>query len=266
MCTFARVFSFVCVFFVLNASTSSLVAQSASDITAVYEHKMLALEQKVKLNELNADDIINIGGVIAPVKTDAAADMLRAVLAGCEHYTPWIVMDELKIGDVGRLRYPTNVSASHPHAIVTVTQVLNETEFIGKVFGQTYWIKGVDTKMFTDGKELILTDILEVIGNKTYNTAIGGTNTVMQFEVTDSCKAAQALRESLVASPPDEYENYFRWWTAKNGKKISARLSGKVKSTLKFEKLDGEIIEVKRNQLHVDSKKIASKVLKAMDE
>lgn len=241
----------------------TLFAQNAAAQRAIFDHQMRSLEREAKLNELGADEMINVGGVVLPVSKGDSADKMNAIMAGCENFTPWIVMDEVTTGQIGRLRYPTNTSASQPHAIVEVTQVLGKSEFLGKTFGKTFWFKGIDTSNFTDGKELIVTDLLEVVGNKTYSTAVG-TNTVMQLEVTPNCKTAGEIREKLTATPPAKNDNYYRTWTAKNGKRIVALLEGLEDRKLKFTKADGTSILVKRTELEKDSKSLASKMLRSI--
>jgi len=50
---------------------------------------------------------------------------------------------------------------------------------------QTLTIKGVSTGRLADGARIRLTRVLRVTGNKTYQTAIGGTKTVLVLKPVD---------------------------------------------------------------------------------
>ncbi|GAG03304.1 unnamed protein product, partial [marine sediment metagenome] len=47
-----------------------------------------------------------------------------------------------------------------------------------------YWVRGVPTAGYTDGRSFDHPGIFEVVGTKTYTTALGGTKTVFVLELT----------------------------------------------------------------------------------
>ena len=235
--------------------------RSAEGIDAVYRHRMRGIEQQAKLNELDADTLTNLAGLTIPTKSDADEKRISDIAAGCVDYVPWITLGKVKTGEVGRLRYPSNASATTHHAIVKILQVTGKGELIGKVFGETYWIKGIDTSNLVDGKEFILSTPVEATGTETYQTAVG-TNTVMKLEVTEQSKLVAKIRDRFKSQPPDENGDYFRLWTARNGVGLIAKLTGKEKQNCTFEKPDGTTIEVKTSKLNGKAKKVISKIMK----
>ena len=247
------------------AQLRGLEARSVEAFDAVYKHNMKAMEAEARLRRLNPDEIVNAGALAVPIDANDTETRMREIVAGCENYTPWLTLGKIKKGQIGRPRYPTNVGTSKQHAIVEILQVIGKGKLLGKMFGETYLLKGMDTSGLVDGKEFILSNSVHVTGTETYNTRIG-TNTVMKLEVTEQSKLADSICAEFKSEPPNEYGDCFRLWKAKNGVTIVAKYLERGKKDCKFEKLDNSIIEVKKTKLSSDAKKTITKIEKRRKE
>lgn len=93
-----------------------------------------------------------------------------------------VLSPRLAVGEVGATT-----------ADVEIVQIIDRQNMLvsGQVGGplaevRTVWLSGVDTSALADGQSLSLANFtLKVVGNKTYETAIGSTKTVMRLQRLD---------------------------------------------------------------------------------
>ncbi len=265
-----RFIDMVRLFFLVSALfvfTDFAHGQSVAD--RLFARKMAAQELKGKLGKLGADEIVNQeGSYQMAVDVIDPETEVRDVLAGSLNFTPWIQAGDAKTGAIGRLRYPFQVGGvSHDHAIFEVNQVVDGDSFIGRCFGKTYWVSGVDTSDLTDGSEFLLKEIIEVLGSKTYSTAAGGTNTVTHLSVTDRATEVDKIRKSLAANPPEKSSNFYRTWTFKKGGSQTGKLQLTNKTNyFKVVSKSGKAIDIKLTMLSKESKKTAKAVAKKIEQ
>jgi len=153
---------------------------------------------------------------------------------------------------------------------VRVRQVVDKSSLLGEVTlsYQTYevvgrtalpeqkfrdelvWISGVSTETFVDGKLATLPQVFWVCGTKQYNTALGGTKTVLELRAVD---VSEAL--TVASSPPSKSEarteaRELRTWTdATGGFTLQAKFGGIVGGKVVLVKEDGSKVFVTREQL-----------------
>lgn len=111
--------------------------------------------------------------------------------------------------------------------------------------GNSYWLEGVDTSSWASGEhdklKLPENTACAVVGNKSYRTVLGASNTVHHLIAVDT-KKLDPIVESMLASKG------FRTWTHRNGEQIRAKPTS-LGNTVKLELLNGEEIQVLRQQL-----------------
>ena len=82
---------------------------------------------------------------------------------------------EFKIGNVGVFR----------NFIIKIVQVVDKNSVIIEIKGKELYWNDVDTSKIVDGDELTGhndTQLMKIIGNKTFNTQLGGTKTVYELK------------------------------------------------------------------------------------
>jgi hypothetical protein len=95
------------------------------------------------------------------------------------NFEPVILLDELEVGKIGKLEYPNYVVGTTPSVInANVLQIFSESDMLVRVFGQTIWITRYSTSGLVTDKSINLKGFFEIIGTKTYESALGGSNTV----------------------------------------------------------------------------------------
>ena len=95
------------------------------------------------------------------------------------NFEPVILLDELEVGKIGKLEYPSNVVGTTLGVIeAEVLQILSESDMRVRVFGQTIWVTEYNTSGLVTDKSINLKGFFEIIGTKTYESALGGSNTV----------------------------------------------------------------------------------------
>ena len=88
------------------------------------------------------------------------------------------------------LREGEYFAASHA---IKVDQVVDDSNFRG--FGSKVWVEGVPTRGIADGDSLAIRGMPFVcVGNKKYDTAIGGTRTVMHIVRVNPDNTVETLR------------------------------------------------------------------------
>lgn len=123
----------------------------------------ITTEYKVKLRQAKKPERAEI-----EAETERIIQKPKEFLdGGIEQYLPVLDLDNLAPGDIGQ-----------PGRIY-VLQVVDETNMICKFNQTTYWISGVSTRGFTDQETYRLADVLVVAGTRQYQTAIGGSKTVV---------------------------------------------------------------------------------------
>lgn len=99
-----------------------------------------------------------------------------------ENYEPVILLDELEVGKIGKLEYPSNVVGITSGIIdARILQILSERDMLVSVFGQTVWVTGYATSGLVTDKHINLKGFFEITGTRTYDTTIG-TNTVFLLQ------------------------------------------------------------------------------------
>ena len=83
----------------------------------------------------------------------------------------------------GRSRVVGPIAPAQLHRIIQSR--LNNPQTKTKVLGKALWLSGIDTNGLADGEPLGLTTTFIVSGTKTYNTAIGGSNTTFVLKPID---------------------------------------------------------------------------------
>ena len=82
---------------------------------------------------------------------------------------------EFKIGNVGVFR----------NFIIKIVQVIDKNSVIIEIKGKEFYWNDVDTSKIVDGDELSAhndTQLMKIIGNKTFNTNLGGTKTIYELK------------------------------------------------------------------------------------
>ena len=99
-----------------------------------------------------------------------------------DNFEPVIFLDELGVGKIGKLEYPSNVVGTTPNVInAKVLQILSERDMLVNVFGQTVWVTGYVTSGLVTDKHINLKGFFEITGTRTYDTTIG-TNTIFVLQ------------------------------------------------------------------------------------
>ncbi len=76
---------------------------------------------------------------------------------------------------------------------ISVSQVVDEKNFLG--YGSSVWVEGISTGGIADGDQLNVHGIPFIcVGNKTYKTAIGGSQTVMHIVHVNPDDTVETLR------------------------------------------------------------------------
>jgi len=94
---------------------------------------------------------------------------------------PRIVPKELKVGQIGGIAY-----------LVDIFQVIDKRNMLIKASDTVIWLQGFDTAGLVDDGRIKLTELLEVVGTRTYEAAIG-TNTIFVVEPFDDTELKQHL-------------------------------------------------------------------------
>lgn len=160
---------------------------------------------------------------------------------------------------------------------VRVLQIVGKDQMLGerRILDdrQTYWIKGIDTSNMADDQVVPLRAMFVCVGNKTYETVSGGTNTVMVVEPFDMTNVKKLWKPPSVKLPPlpgeaekeaetAPTESKYRKWTSADGKfAVEAELSYVIGDTVVLIRKDnGEKIEVAKQLLsNADQKWLESR-------
>ncbi len=81
------------------------------------------------------------------------------------------VLTKYKVGEIGVTKY-----------IAKLSQVVSDNDMLVEIGDERCWVTGLDTGGYADGDRLQLPYLFLIEGNKTYTTAIGGSNTVMVLQ------------------------------------------------------------------------------------
>lgn len=158
--------------------------------------------------------------------------------------------------------------------VVHVLQVIDKDTFIGGTDGRDkpVMFRGFSTEGHIDDRPAMITPPIHVTGTVTYQTALGGTKTVLVAEPfdLDSLKASdeeiaarRAKRESEAARKAAEEAAQqaaieaakWRTWTTADGKhKVEAEFVKLILGTLTLEKKDGTTVDVKLDILCPEDK------------
>jgi len=121
----------------------------------------------------------------------ATKKKLRSLIKQKDHYLPTI---SLEIGAIGVFRnsaqrwlliaYRKN-PVPHDTDGVKVIQVISSDAMIAQAFYKDLWIQGIDTSGFLDDKLYELPGLFQVVGTRTYNTAIGSVRTILEIRPFD---------------------------------------------------------------------------------
>jgi hypothetical protein len=128
-------------------------------------------------------------------KTQSEVDAAAPILA-----IKSLIFGSPSVGEKGFLIYP-----------VRVVQVIDANSMTCKVKGDLCWVDGISTAGITDDSLADLDGAFEVVGTKSYTTAIGGSNTVWQLSPTNLDNERLALLAKWGTRD-------FRQWTSANGK------------------------------------------------
>jgi hypothetical protein len=130
---------------------------------------------------------------------------------------------------------------------VEVKQIASPTEFHTYVEEKRVAIRGFDTSGIVNGS-IVNVGMMFVSGTETYNTAIGGTNTIFVLRKVPLEVLIKNLALPTVSIPAASQEKtLFRIWTDVTGKfKVEAKLLKETDDMAKvvLEKRDGTAIEV----------------------
>lgn len=167
----------------LNAAIESQVAAQNTYRSEVLMHRT-ALDQvkaaKIKPNVYETDGFgANIDGqYYVPNKKaqEQAIAHYRAKLINAEKTQKELVDKMLPILDYRKLATGQagflGLNTTYPTTI-NVFQVINDSQFLGKIRDEVFIVKGVSTDDLTDGKDVSLPFPIEVLGTETYQTKFG---------------------------------------------------------------------------------------------
>lgn len=190
-----------------------------------------------------------------------AKDVIRA----SKDFQPYLVLDRpMTIGSVG-IPIVNNVLYQRMEAAsFDVIQVIDsenailENERAGKI-----WISGLDTATLTDESRITINEPCLLVGNKTYQTVIGGSKTVLHFELHDLPQELVALQTELNQNPKAKKDPYLRirnWKIDSKDSSLFARFCSYDGKTLRLEKFTGEIVSLNAKSLPGRTKSEAKKL------
>lgn len=157
----------------------------------------------------------------------------------------------LRVGDIGWLDYGDHVVGVAPRTF-RVVQVLNAEQMLIRTGKRLTLVRGLPTAEIDDGSDVTISKVMHVVGNATYRTAAGGTNTVLVAEPFDHATlmkviSAAAAAEKRIASEQAaaEKEQQFRTWVSRDGRfTVEARLVSFAGGKATLERRDGKQIDV----------------------
>lgn len=187
----------------LNAAIESQVAAQNTYRSEVLMHRTdldKAKAAKIKPNARQADGFgVNIDGqYYVPNKKaqEQAVAHYREKLINAERKYKDLVNKMLPILDYRKLATGQagflGLNTTFPTTI-NVFQVINDSQFLGKIQDEVIIVKGVSTADLTDGKDVSLPFPIEVLGTETYQTKFG-TKTVFAVRMFSRDEAMACLQ------------------------------------------------------------------------
>ncbi len=173
------------------------------------------------------------------------------------HEMPW--PSRVKPGDCGYLSTVQVLSVAGPHdAIVNPLHFMREVHIEG-----SYWLTGLDTSQLASESKIHPSGAWYASGTKTYETAIGGSRTVMKLvkvptELVEKSPHAEKFRsklqgefDAILKEHLDKlFQSRLRTWTSKDGSHTTQAAYVSQKGTsVRLVKKDGESIEVSSAEL-----------------
>lgn len=240
-------------------SQNAVLATTRSEVLAVRNQLDLVKVAKIKPGVTQADGFgMNIDKwyFVPNKKTqEQAVAHYRAKLVEAERkhkdlfetMLPIMDIEQISSGQVGYL----GISKTFPYTI-KVFQVLNRSEFLGKIKDEIIIVKNVSTEDLTDGKDVSLPFPVEVLGTETYQTKFGS-KTVFAVRMLSRDEAIKAMayvdKHRLKAKPE------LRDWKAIDGSVImEAEYVSQEKSNVIVRDAQGEEHKIPIAKLHKDNR------------
>lgn len=155
-----------------------------------------------------------------------------------EDPSPCLNMRDLEVGQVGFMGFP-----SYDFAPSKVVQVLGPDSMLVSCIDLTFLVQDYPTGGIVDGKTVVLDRPVEVMGTKTYPTALGGSNTVYVLRPVSQAEYDEAMK--YVALNKIQRPREFRTWTNATGDfTVEAEYVSQDKKTVKLAKRDGAEVNV----------------------
>lgn len=179
---------------------------------------------------------------------DGLSDRDREIAAGLAAEGTIRYLTKMVAGDWGRVAYSLQVG-----------QVLDANSFLD--LKHQMKVTGISTADLVDGESVdASTIVFEVVGTETYETALGGTNTVRILKAidTDAAFAAAVTLRGL---------KDFRVWHDDTGRfSVAAKFVEYTRGDVSIERLNGKVVKFPLKRLSKEDREYVTETVKAMAE